>query len=154
MRRSVVCLKVLLTSSGSKLMEKPGMFTSGLHPCCLGNSVSSDQFCPSVWLGLWDLRCAPICGYRTTLCTTDLHCAPPIRVVHHDAQGWPLVFHYKMAKARYLGFRHNSLLCCKGILMDGQMNGKQGNINRYCWNIIIQIPDSASSWMCIKVIYR
>ncbi len=40
--------------------------------------------------GLWDLHCAPICGYRTMLYTTDLRCVPPTCVVHHDAQGGPM----------------------------------------------------------------
>ena len=37
---------------------------------------------PSVCVGLWELRCAPPCGYRTTLCSTNLHCAPPTCTVH------------------------------------------------------------------------
>ena len=39
--------------------------------------------CPSVGLSLWELRCAPPQGYRTTLCTNDPCCAPPTCVVHH-----------------------------------------------------------------------
>ena len=31
---------------------------------------------PSVCVGLWDLRCALLQQYRTTLCTADLRCAP------------------------------------------------------------------------------
>ncbi len=41
---------------------------------------------------LWELHCAPLRGYRTTLCTTDLHCAPPTSIiVHHGAQGGPVL---------------------------------------------------------------
>ena len=39
------------------------------------------------WLGLWDLHCALSQWYRTTLCTTELHCALPACGVHHGAQG-------------------------------------------------------------------
>ncbi len=36
-----------------------------------------------VCVGLWDLCCALPQRYRTTLCTTDLRCAPPTCIVHH-----------------------------------------------------------------------
>ncbi len=38
----------------------------------------------SVWV--CETCCAPPFGYRTTLCTTDLHCAPPGCVVQHGGQ--------------------------------------------------------------------
>ncbi len=40
-----------------------------------------------VCVSLWDLHCATSRGYRTSLCTTNLRCAPPTCVVHHGAQG-------------------------------------------------------------------
>ena len=51
-----------------------------------GNSIFGSVHL-SVHLDLRDLRCAPPRGYRTTFCTTDLHCAPLNCVVHH----WPVL---------------------------------------------------------------
>ncbi len=56
---------------------------------CLSGCLS---VCLAVCLGLWDRCLAPPSEYRTTLCTIDLCCAPPTCVVHHGAQGGPIVF--------------------------------------------------------------
>ncbi len=48
--------------------------------------IKTEQYV-CVYMGLWDLHCAPPCGFRTTLCTIDLPCAPLGYVVHHVAQG-------------------------------------------------------------------
>ena len=49
------------------------------HSVTLGTRL--ELFLLLIWaqglVGLWDLHCAPSREYRTTLCTTDLHCAPP-----------------------------------------------------------------------------
>ncbi len=37
--------------------------------------------CESVQLGLWELHCLPPQWYRTTLCITELHRAPPTCIV-------------------------------------------------------------------------
>ena len=47
--------------------------------CTVWKLINGDielPLCLSVRLGLWELHCAPPQQYRTTLCTTDLHCAP------------------------------------------------------------------------------
>ncbi len=36
--------------------------------------------CPSLCLGLWNLRCAPIQRYTATVCTIDLRCALLLRM--------------------------------------------------------------------------
>ncbi len=43
-----------------------------------------------VCVGLWELHCAPLRGYRTMLYTINLCCAPPSCVVQHGAQGGPM----------------------------------------------------------------
>ena len=44
--------------------------------CINGRGNVLSPVCPSVYVGLWDLSCAPPQRYRTTLCTTGLHHAP------------------------------------------------------------------------------
>ncbi len=39
----------------------------------------------SVCLSFWELHCTPPQWYRTTLCTTDLHCAPWRTKKHHKS---------------------------------------------------------------------
>ena len=80
------------------------------HTTIILKSPSFYDVC--VCLGFWNLRCAPLCGYRTTLCTTDLRCAPPTCVVHHVAQGGPMSFR---SRGRFI---HNVALYWLGDSQD------------------------------------
>ncbi len=60
------------------------------HVCKLNVGLLCITVCLSVCLGLLELCCAPPREYRTTLCTTELHCVLSSCIVHHGAQGGPM----------------------------------------------------------------
>ena len=52
----------------------------------LGNFGSVFRFVhPTIWV--YETYILHHLNGKTTLCTTDLHCAPPTCIVHHGAQG-------------------------------------------------------------------
>ena len=57
---------------------------------CMEKVWKSSFVCLSECMGLRELCCSPPRGYRTTFCTTNLHCAPSSCIVHHGAQGAPM----------------------------------------------------------------
>ncbi len=54
------------------------------------NNLRIGLVCVSACLGLWELYWALPQWYRTTLCTTNQHCAPLACIVHHGVQGGPM----------------------------------------------------------------
>ncbi len=55
-----------------------------------GRSYKNGVVCVRVFLGLWDLRCAPPSEYRNMLCTINLRCAPWCTKGTYVRQMWRL----------------------------------------------------------------